>query len=341
MEFTSVVTSLSALESAVGERPAGSMLKSIPVLDEHCRALLARSPFVVLGSFDGAGAARTVTRGGPAGLFTAADDTTLTLGAALAADGTPFADIADGAPAGLIALVPGYGETLRINGRVRLGNSPTLEVEEAFLHCAKAIIRSELWGESTADSADHSDAASFLASAPFALLSTIDAAGGADVSPKGDPAGLIRFLDESTIVLADRPGNRRTDTLHNLMDNSAIGLVALVPGDPRIAEVRGRARVATDESLLASLELRGKVPKAAVVIDVDHLELRDESSVTAAELWDRSLHVDKGELPRGARIWTDHVAYNTKGSLKSKALSSSASEKLFAKALERDYRDNL
>ncbi len=183
-------------------------------------------------------------------------------------------DVLDGAPAGLIALVPGYGETLRINGRLRVSDDiATLDVEEALLHCAKAIMRSELWAAPGTPEPPGGAAVptveAFLADAPFVAMVSTDADGHTDVSPKGDPPGLIRQIDDTTIAIADRPGNRRTDTLHNLMDDPRIALLAMQPGSRHVAEIRGTARVCTDPALLASMRLRDRTPKAALVIDVE------------------------------------------------------------------------
>ncbi len=174
-------------------------------------------------------------------------------------------------------LVPGYGETLRINGRLRVhDNIATLDVEEALLHCAKAIMRSELWTArgtpEPCDGAAVPAVAAFLADAPFVVLVSTDADGHADASPKGDPPGLIRQIDDTTIAIADRPGNRRTDTLHNLMDEPRIALLAMQPGSHYVAEIRGTARVCTDDALLESMRLRNRTPKVALLIDVEHRE---------------------------------------------------------------------
>jgi hypothetical protein len=92
-------------------------------------------------------------------------------------------------------------------------------------------------------------------------------------APKGDPSGLIRQIDDITIAIADRPGNRRTDALHNLMDDPRIALLGMQPGSHDVTEIRGTARVCTDGALLESMRLRYRTPKVALVIDVEHREL--------------------------------------------------------------------
>lgn len=328
------------LEGVVGGRPGAVMLKSIRFLDEHCVLLLSYSPFAVLGTTNEEGSLQAIARGGAPGLLVPRSDTVLELG--------DVSDdrVADGAPAGLLALVPGYGETLRINGRLRLQDGvATLEVEEALLHCAKAVLRSELWstdGASTlTDGAAAPEIDAFLDAAPFVVLASTDADGHADVSPKGDPAGLIRRLDASTIAIADRPGNRRTDTLHNLMEDPRLALLALRPGSNHVAELRGTARVSTDRALLGSMRLRDRTPKVAIIVEVEHRELRHEPALAAADLWDPSRRVPAGALPRAATIWADHVRRNTDPGTGAKVARRLVSSRALAAGVALDYRSNL
>ena len=336
---SAVLATDAELEAVVGPPPKAIMLKSIGFLDDHCRRFLACSPFAVLGTTTADGARRMVALGGEPGVASAGGDV-------LELDEVSGADLIDGAPAGMLALVPGYGETLRINGRLRVaGARAALEVEEAFLHCAKAIVRSQLWSTPAASAgADRGTTPTledFLGQAPFVLLASIDGDGRADVSPKGDPAGLIRRIDDTTIAIADRPGNRRTDTLHNLMDDPRLALLAMVPGSGLVAEIRGTARVSTDPELLESMRLRKRTPKVAVVIDVEHRELRDEPAIAAAHLWDPNRHVAKGTLPRAAAIWADHVRRNDDTSTGAKVARRVVSETALAAGVALDYRTNL
>ncbi len=238
------------------------------------------------------------------------------------------ADLVDGAAAGLLSVVPGYGETLRINGRLSLdGAVPTLIVDEAFVHCAKAILRSKLWSaepvvqqpwaeagsieagsiEGGAERLDLPAVRAFLAASPFCSLASVDGSGGADVSPKGDPVGFVHVLDGGRLAVPDRPGNQRTDTLHNLMEHPELSLVALVPGSRHVLEVSGPATVTDDEALRAELDVHGKVPLAAVVIAVERVELRLDPAIDAAALWDTGRHIEPGTLPRASQMWSDHV----------------------------------
>lgn len=339
-DASAVVACDADLEAVVGARPRAVMLKSIRFLDEHCDRFLACSPFAVVGTATGGGSLQTIALGGEPGFIRPRSATGLDLG------DVSGSEMVDDAPAALITLVPGYGETLRINGRLRLrGTRATLEVEEALLHCAKAIMRSELWttphDPEPAGNVTTPTVAAFLAAAPFIVVVSTDARGHADASPKGDPPGLVRQLDGTTIAVADRAGNRRTDTLHNLMEDPRIALLAMRPGSDHVAEVRGTARVCTDRALLESMRVRNRTPKVALVIDVEHCELRNEPALSAAHLWDPRRHIVDGALPRAATIWADHVRRNTDAGTGAKVARRLVNSTALAAGVAYDYRTNL
>lgn len=339
------VADADALEACVGARPASFHLKSIDHLDEHCHALLGASPFAVIGALAGDGSLRTTAVGGAAGVVAVSGRAELTLPSLAALDLPGAASIS------LLSFVPGYRETLRVNGRLRTGTAAVVDVEEAFLHCAKAVIRSGLWKAPappalTVDNGIQALAdpgvAAFFEACPFVAISSCDGGGEADVSPKGDPPGIVaRVLDEHTIVVADRPGNGRTDTMHNLVTRDSVGLLALVPGLDQVIEVRGRAGVTGDETVRESLAVNGKTPKAAIAITVEHLEVRHEPAIDAAGLWDTARHVDPATLPKSTRIWVDHVQRNTDPGDAARAARGMLTVPMLEVGITNDYRDNL
>lgn len=340
------ITTVQGVESTVGERPSGAMAKSIPLLDELCLTFLQHSPFAALGVQTSDGEQHTVTAGGEPGCLHPHSVTELGLPvdvADLRARG-----VRDGDPAGLCALVPGYGETLRVNGRVVLtDDGARLDVSEAFLHCAKCMLRSKLWGDHepstlephTADGAlGKPGVPEFLERSTFAFLTSSDET-GTDVSPKGDPAGFVTIVGEHLVAIPDRPGNRRTDTFHNLMSHDRIGVLALVPGDDRVLRLRGSAELVDDPDLLAALEAGGHTPAVALRIDVDAAELAHDERLRAARLWDPARRVDPKTLPRAAHVWKTHVQLDA-DSAAAKALKL-VPERLMDAGLQRDYESNL
>lgn len=108
----------------------------------------------------------------------------------------------------------------------------------------------------------------FIGRSPFVLIASADAAGAMDISPKGDPAGFVRVLDDHTLAIPERPGNQRFDTLRNLIDNPKVGLIFLIPGKRETLRVSGSARIVTDQALRDSMTIKGKSPALAIVVDV-------------------------------------------------------------------------
>ena len=142
----------------------------------------------------------------------------------------------------------------------------------------------------------------FVDRSPFVLLATSAPDGSCDVSPRGDPPGFVRILDEQTILLPERPGNRLADSLRNVLRNPHVGLLFVIPGVGDTLRVNGRATIVTDEELLASCAVEGKVPKLGVLVDVEEVFTHCSKAFLRAELWDSSRHVDRSELPSSGEI---------------------------------------
>ena len=127
----------------------------------------------------------------------------------------------------------------------------------------------------------------WLKASPFCVLATSDAAGNCDASPKGDPAGqLIHVLDERTIVIAERPGNKRADGYLNILANPHVGVIALIPGRHDTLRINGRARLVRDAPFFDDLAVRGKRPVLAVVIEIDQVFSHCPKAFLRSGLWD-------------------------------------------------------
>ena len=120
---------------------------------------------------------------------------------------------------------------------------------------------------------------------PFVVLASADADGRMDLSPKGDPAGFVRILDDRTVAIPDRPGNRRLDTLRNVLERPRVAVMFLVPGRGEVLRVAGRAQVVTDPELLATMEEAGSRPLLAMVVAIDEAMFHCGKSVIRSGLW--------------------------------------------------------
>ena len=142
----------------------------------------------------------------------------------------------------------------------------------------------------------------FVERSPFVVVATGRPDGGLDVSPRGDPAGFVRILDERTLLLPDRPGNKLADTLSNLLADDRIALLFLIPGVNDTFRVNGRARIVDDPELLAASEVEGKVPKLGILVEVEEAYTQCPKALLRSELWNPERHIERSELPSSGEI---------------------------------------
>ena len=150
----------------------------------------------------------------------------------------------------------------------------------------------------------------FIGLSPLCLVATADASGKQDVTPRGDPPGSFKVLDERTIALADRPGNRRLDTLKNLLENPEIALIFLIPGITETVRVAGTARLSVDPELLASMAVQGKEPKCAIVISVRQAYLHCAKALLRSRLWRPDYAQPRGALPSIIDMLGDQIGFS-------------------------------
>jgi uncharacterized protein len=142
----------------------------------------------------------------------------------------------------------------------------------------------------------------FIERSPFVCVATASVDGGLDVSPRGDPAGFVRILDESTLLIPDRPGNRIADTLTNLLEDSRIALLFLIPGVGDTFRVNGRAVIVDDPELLAPSAVVGKVPRLGLLVSIEEAYTQCSKAFIRSELWNPQRHIDRSDLPRQGDI---------------------------------------
>jgi PPOX class probable FMN-dependent enzyme len=142
----------------------------------------------------------------------------------------------------------------------------------------------------------------FIEKSPFVCVATARPDGGLDVSPRGDPAGFVQILDEGTLLIPDRPGNKIADTLTNLLHDPRIALLFLIPGVGDSFRVNGTARIVDDPELLAGSEVGGKVPKLGIVIEIEEAYTQCSKALIRSDLWNPERHIDRSELPSSGAI---------------------------------------
>lgn len=147
----------------------------------------------------------------------------------------------------------------------------------------------------------------FIAKSPFLLLGTFGSNGACDVSPRGDAYGLATVLDSRTLVIPDRRGNRRVDSLRNVLETGRVGLLFLIPGMGETLRVNGRACLIQDDDILASMAIKGVPPQVGIAVEVEECFLQCAKAIIRSRLWDNSVGDRGPTLPCFAEILIDQT----------------------------------
>ena len=142
---------------------------------------------------------------------------------------------------------------------------------------------------------------------PFVVLSSVKASGEIDVSPKGDPAGFVKVIDQQTLAVPDRPGNRRVDTMHNLLTNPQLGVMFVIPGRGEVLRVSGIGCLTKDATLLSEMAVNGRVPKLAIVVKVTSAMFHCGKAMIRSHMWRPENWPEISGLPSYAEALLDHA----------------------------------
>ena len=156
---------------------------------------------------------------------------------------------------------------------------------------------------STLKELDHLNAeyAALVRASPFVALATVGPE-GLDCSPRGDAGAVVTIADAKTLMMPDRRGNNRADSLRNIIADPRVALLFLIPGSGSTLRVNGRAELRTDPDLLASFEMEGKLPRCVVVITIETAFFQCARAVIRADLWNPERHVDLASLPTAGQM---------------------------------------
>jgi PPOX class probable FMN-dependent enzyme len=147
----------------------------------------------------------------------------------------------------------------------------------------------------------------FIRRSPFICVGTQSAEGRADVSPRGDPVGFVKILDQNTLAIPDRPGNNRLDTLVNILANPSVGLLFIIPGFDDTLRVNGQASLVTDPDILETMSVEGRVPKLAILLRVREVFMHCAKAFRRSHLWEPDHFQNRSEMPSLAKIVLDQT----------------------------------
>jgi PPOX class probable FMN-dependent enzyme len=142
----------------------------------------------------------------------------------------------------------------------------------------------------------------YIERSPFVCVASVSRDGALDVSPRGDPAGFVRILDEHTLLIPERPGNRIADTLTNVLATGRIGLLFLVPGVGETFRVNGSARIVDDAELLSASTVDGKAPRLGLLVRVEEAYTQCSKALIRSDLWNPARHVDPKTMPTSGEM---------------------------------------
>jgi uncharacterized protein len=166
-----------------------------------------------------------------------------------------------------------------------------------------AALYGEPFGPSVVKEIDHVNVhyRAFIEAAPFFALAT-NGPDGLDCSPRGDAPGFVRVLDDRTLLVPDRRGNNRIDSLRNIVADPRVALLFLIPGVGETLRVIGRARISADPALTASFVVNGKPPRTVLVVSVERVFYQCSKAVVRSKLWDPATQIDRASLPSSGTI---------------------------------------
>ena len=146
----------------------------------------------------------------------------------------------------------------------------------------------------------------FINRSPFLVLST-SVTGEGDASPRGDAPGFVKVLDNTTLLIPERPGNRIADSLRNIITNPAVGLLMMIPGMNETLRINGNAYITDEPAYLDQVAHNGKPPKLAIIVDITQVYFHCAKAFIRSKLWDASAQMDRSEMPTLGKIIIEQI----------------------------------
>lgn len=329
------ITTVSELEKLIGRTPGPRDLKVIDHLDEQALRWISISNCLFVCLFDEKEGIFATIGGGKPGFIRAETNHLIV---PLNAIDHPE-NLQQGKGWGSLFLVPTLNETLRVNGVIESveKDTVTVKVVECYLHCAKALMRSNFW-QPTTTMESVSDTDSFLATTTFMVVASSDELAQADISPKGDFAGKLLCQYAQSVWYPERPGNRRVDGYRNMLRQPKIEILALIPGDTTVLRLSGSANLSINENIRKDFAVKNKIPTMVTEVHSQTMTIEHSPALKRAELWPAKA---PGIEIKGADIFKAHIKLSKLEGIQAKLAKKAVTiPGAFEKALEIDYQKN-
>jgi len=232
----------------------------------------------------------------------------------------------------LYFLIPGVGHGLRINGHTVKTKEKGLSgarhlnfyIDEVYVHCSRAIVRSSLWKEQKfkmdktllkalnnfqgkCNSLD-SSIRSFIQSSPFIFLKTQDENGHCELSPRGDPEQIVNIIDNNTLLIAERAGNKVAKSMRNILLNPSVCLSFLIPQVHNTLTIIGKAQLTYDIELLTPLTINKKIPKVGILISIQSIAFTNQqNNLASSNIWHTDSYINEKQLTKFSKVLSYHM----------------------------------
>ncbi len=312
------ITTEDEMRSVIGTPHRSVYRKKIKYLEEHSKRFLKASCFIAITAKNIATGIHLVAT--QQSNLEIVDDITFIMTANIIIDNATFNK---DEPCGLYVLIAGFEESLRINGKMSVIRAKTgslvikVKITELYFHCAKSIKRSIFWIPKDYSALtdklleksklSNTNVMAFIKNVPFLLLATQNRKGEVDLSPRGDPAGFVKVLDENRVLIPERPGNKIADSLTNIISNPKIALILFIPGSVESLILKGNARLTTSQTILEALEVKNKIPKIGIELTVTEVYFGINPVLENINLWDKTGFVVRSTFPSLGRIVSDQI----------------------------------
>jgi len=221
-------------------------------------------------------------------------------------------------------LIPGVGHGLRVNGLAQVKSKAncevTLDISAAYFQCSRASVRANLWekaiDQSLLDNPLFPENTSnilteagkrFLSMTSYLLMFTKNKQGQTEISPRGDDGQIAIPLDDKTLIIAERPGNKVAISLRNIIDQPSLILSFILPGCYKVLQITGEACITKDEALLKPLSIKGKAPKLGILVSISEQKIMHIQGLKDVNLWDDNYHIDSKSLTAFPKIMAEHM----------------------------------
>lgn len=306
------ISSEGELRAIISNYPKMLDKRILSALDKYCLEIVKHSSLIVFGCSDPSHSIKLLR----SSAISIVDNQTIELGIdldlSLDADKTKLPVSCKPVFASLYFLVPGIGHGLRVNGSLNLERAAVrLKVSGAYAHCARAAARSELWkpalsnsqcNDKTRFSHDH-----FLKHSSFLLLKTMNSEEQTELSPRGDQPGFVQQLGNNELFIPERPGNKVAISLRNILQNSSIELLMIIPGSSNILIVKGNAKLINDDALLDAAAVKTKRPKLGILIEDCEFTCHQSKALSEPQLWQGKSQTHPTQLTNFSKVLSAHM----------------------------------